>query len=249
MQDERPESTLVLSNERRRRRRRRRRFLTYCFGDGERTRPKREETYVRGRGRPTATAAAAQRSASREMNDNHFSLRASSITLLSPSSPRVRPRPQGVPSSQPARLPANSDVIRPTTGRCFGMRFIFAVSIFSSSSKLGPSPHLVHFSSVPPRQSLFLKLVVILSIFRCSRAAPPRTSTKDCGLAGDRGSAVGLSCLTSWPRGCGFVGNPFRGHSGTNHVEGDDCADLGGQDAMERRDVPSGFHRSRMNGQ
>ena len=68
MQDERPESTLVLSNERRRRRRRRRRFLTYCFGDGERTRPKREETYVRGRGRPTATAAtaaAAQRSASR----------------------------------------------------------------------------------------------------------------------------------------------------------------------------------------
>ena len=61
MQDERPESTLVLSNELRRR------FLTYCFGDGERTRPKREETYayVRGRGRPTATAAAAQRTASR----------------------------------------------------------------------------------------------------------------------------------------------------------------------------------------
>ena len=41
MQDERPESTLVPSNELRRRRRRRR-FLTYCFGDGERTRPKRE---------------------------------------------------------------------------------------------------------------------------------------------------------------------------------------------------------------
>ena len=165
-----------------------------------------------------------------------------SALLQSPYPPprpasRVRPRPQGVPSSQPARLPANSDVIRPTTGRCVGMRFIFAVSIFPPSSKLDPSPHLVHFTSVPPRQLLFLKLVVILSIFRCSRAAPPRTSTKDCGLAGDRGSAVGLSCLTSWPRGCGFVGNPFRGHSGTNHVEGDDCADLGGQDGAARRPI------------
>ena len=136
------------------------------------------------------------------MNDNHFSLRASSITL-SPSSPRVRarapirPRPQGVPASQQT---ATSYVGRP-------------VAVSECASYL-PShiPSLIQIGSVadlftsPPRHHgscSFLKLVVILPIFKCNLGAPPRLSTKGCGRAEssrDGGSAVGLSCLTSCGR-------------------------------------------------
>ena len=70
MQDERPESTLVLSNELRlRRRRRRRRFLTYCFGDGERTRPKEEETQRKRRGLRRETDRRTARAALRDARD------------------------------------------------------------------------------------------------------------------------------------------------------------------------------------
>ena len=165
-----------------------------------------------------------RRDATREMNDNHFSLRASSITSR--------------PSSRCASRLASR-------GRCFGMRFIFGVSVRTpawrppSPSLASPPPSLFTIFSVTASCSPLLRHSTIYFSHR-----PVPLLLASCGQLqfpneGRLFMSVPTICKAFLPckiqsslrfvflvlvggggrGGCRFVGNPFRGHSGTDEEE------------------------------